>query len=112
MNNSKTLLAVAAGLAFSFAGIGTAAAAPSTDSAEIRLVVRYADAELATPDGLRRVQRRILAAVSQACPGGQIGDLEHWAPTAACRAQALARAAAQVKNPQLAAVLAARSNQG
>ena len=114
MTDTRTLLAVAAGLALSMAGIGTAAAssANSAGSADIRITVRYADAELATPEGLRRVQKRILAAVSQACPGGAIGDLEHWAPTGACRARALAGAVAQIKSPQLAAVLAAHSNQG
>jgi len=112
MNSTKTLLAAAAGLALSIAGLGTATAATSADSAATRIVVRYADAELATPEGLRRVQHRILTAVAQACPGGEIGDLEHWAPTAACRTQALAHAAAQVKSPQLAAVLAASSHQG
>jgi len=112
MTNTKTLLAVAAGLAFSIAGISTANAATSADSAATRIVVRYTDTELATPEGVRRVQQRILTAVAQACPGGEIGDLEHWASTAACRTQALAHAAAQVKSPQLAAVLAVKSGQG
>ena len=112
MSNTKTVLALAAGLAFSSAGIGTASAATSAGGAATRIVVRYADTELATPEGMQRVQQRILTAVSQACPGGEIGDLEHWVSTASCRAQALAHAAAEVKSPRLAAVLAAKSSQG
>ena len=112
MSNTRTLIALAAGLALSLGGTTMAAASPSTDGSEQRVVVRYSAAELASDEGLQRVQRRILAAVKQACPSAPIRDLEKLVPVEACRAQALAHAAAQVKSPRLAAVLAVSAPQG
>jgi len=111
MYNTKTLIAVAAGLALGTAGIGTSFASTSDDDAGPRVVVRYAEAELATPEGVRRVQQRILSAVGQVCPAADMRDVERWVRAEACRSQAITRAVAQVKNPRLAAVLAVGTHQ-
>ena len=68
MKTTRTLIAVAAGLALNIAGIGTGFASTSDDSAELRVVVRYANSELTSGEGVGRVQRRILSAVEQVCP--------------------------------------------
>lgn len=106
MNSTKTLIAVAAGLALGITGTGTSFASTSDDDAIPRVVVRYAEAELATAEGVRHVQQRILSAVGQVCPAADTLDVERWAQVEACRAQAIARAVAQVKSPRLASVLA------
>ena len=112
MNSTKTLIAVAAGLALGMTGIGTSFASSNDDDAGLRVVVRYAEAELATAEGVRHVQHRILSAVGQVCPAADSRDVERWARVEACRAQAIASAVAQVKSPQLAAVLAVSTPQG
>ena len=111
MINTKTLIAVAAGLALGMTGIGSSFASTSEDDAGPSVVVRYAEAELATPEGVRHVQQRILSAVGQVCPAADMRDVERWVREETCRTQALAHAAAQVKSPRLAAVLAVSTHQ-
>ena len=111
MKTTRTLIAVAAGLALTIAGIGTGFASTSDDSTELRVVVRYANSELTSSEGVWRVQRRILSAVEQVCPAVDGRELARRAQVEACRSQALADAVAQVKSPQLAAVLAVSTHQ-
>jgi UrcA family protein len=111
MYSTKTLIAVAAGLALGITGIGTSFASTSDNDAGPRVVVRYAEAELATPEGVQHVRQRILSAVGQVCPAADMRDVERWVRAEACRSQAIARAVAQVKNPRLAAVLALSTHQ-
>ena len=106
MNSTRNLIAVAAGLALGMTGIGTSFASTSDEDAGSRVVVRFAEAELATAEGVHHVQQRILMAVRQVCSAPDTRDPEQWGREEACRAQAIARAAAQVKSPRLAAVLA------
>jgi len=112
MKTTRTLIAVAAGLTLSIAGIGTAFASTNDDSAVPRVVVRYSNSELTGGEGVWRVQRRILSAVERVCPAIDSRDLLWRTQVETCRAQALAGALAQVKSPQLAAVLAAGSPHG
>jgi len=112
MNSSKTLIAVAAGLVLSTAGIGTSFASTKENSADPVVVIRYADTELATDEGVRRVLQRIRAAVEQVCPAVDSRELARSAQVEACRAQAITRAAAQVKSPRLAAALAISAHGG
>lgn len=111
MNRTKALIAAAASLALGMTGIGTSFASTSDDDAGPRVVVRYAEAELATAEGVRQVQQRILTAVGQICPAADTRDPEQWGRVEACREQAIARAAAQVKSPRLVAVLAGNTHQ-
>jgi UrcA family protein len=112
MNSSKTLITVAAGLVLSAAGIGTSFASTKQDSVDSAVVIRYADAELATDEGVRHVLQRIRAAVDQVCPAVDSRELARSAQVEACRAQAITRAAAQVKSPRLAAALAVSTHRG
>ncbi len=112
MNTTRTLIAVAAGLALNIAGIGTSFASTSDDGAELRVVVRFANSELTSGEGVWRVKQRILSAVDQVCPTVESRDPERRAQAEACRAQALAGAVAQVKSPELAAVLAVGTHHG
>src|SRR5258706_13294139 len=112
MHTTRTLIAVAAGLALNIAGIGTGFASTGDDSAELRVVVRYANSELTSGEGVWRVKQRILSAVDQVCPTVESRDPERRAKAETCRAQALAGAVAQVKSPELAAVLAVGRHQG
>ena len=112
MNTTRTLTAVAAGLALNIAGIGTSYAFTSDDGADQRVVIRFANSELTSSEGVWRVKHRILSAVEQVCPAVESRDPARRAQAEACRAQALAGAVAQVKSPELAAVLAARTHQG
>jgi UrcA family protein len=111
MNSTKTLIAVAAGFALCTAGIGSSFASTSDDGAGPRVVVRYANAELETAEGLRHVRQRILSAVGQVCPAADIRDVERLARIKACWAQAIAGAVAQIKSPRLAALLAVSAHQ-
>jgi UrcA family protein len=111
MNSSKTLIAVAAGLALGMTAVGTSFAFTSDDDAVPSVVVQYKEAELATAEGVWHVRHRILSAVGQVCPAVDPRDMERWARVESCRAQALARAVAQVKSPRLAAVLAPSTHQ-
>ena len=106
MNTTRNLVAVAASLALNIAAISTGFASTSNDSTDPSVVVRYANSELTSGEGVWRVKRRILSAVEQVCPVVENRDLARKAQVEACRAQALAGAMAQVKSPQLAEVLA------
>jgi UrcA family protein len=112
MNTTRSLIAVAAGLALNIAGIGTGFASTSDDGAELRVVVRYADSELTSGEGVWRVKHRILSAVEQVCPAIDSRDLARRAQVEVCRSQALAGAMSQVKSPQLAEALAGGTHHG
>jgi UrcA family protein len=111
MNTPRTLMAAAASLALNIGTIATGFATTSDEGAMPRVVVRYAESELATAEGVRHVQHRILSAVARVCPAPDTLEVERWVPVEACRAQALAEAVAQVKSPQLAAVLSGSAHQ-
>ena len=58
--------------------------------------VRYADLDLATPDGVARLDRRIRVAVSAVCGTADIRDLSRAALVRQCRDNAMTGAAPQI----------------
>jgi UrcA family protein len=89
-------------------GAGAANAAV-VDSAAPTRVVRYSAASLATDSGVQQLYRRILYAAKLVCPEESM-DLTANSLTAACRAQAVARAIQQIGNTRLAALYASSSS--
>jgi UrcA family protein len=81
-----------------------AAASPATDVPSV--VVRYADLDLATDQGVRTLYTRIARAALKVCPDAPISDLNAVAQARTCQRQAIARAVRDVNRPMLAAVYA------
>ena len=82
---------------------GIAGAASTADDVP-SVVVRYADLDLATDQGVRVLYARIAHAASAVCPDVPISDLHALALSRACQQQAIARAVHAVNSPLLAAV--------
>jgi UrcA family protein len=76
---------------------GTATEVPS-------VVVRFADLDLATDQGVRSLYARIARAAHAVCPDARIRDLNAASQSRACQQQAIARAVREVNTPLLAAV--------
>ncbi|MFL6858475.1 MAG: UrcA family protein [Allosphingosinicella sp.] len=86
----KTLLplaALAAALVAHPASAQTAPAAPQ--------IIRYADLDLSNPAGVRELDRRIGAAIRDACGGASDADLHGQNLVIRCRVEARGQAAAQ-----------------
>lgn len=75
------------------------------------VTVKYADLDLGTDVGVRRLYKRISAAAEQVCPAGG-RDLQFIASSRKCRAEAIERAVQSLHNSQLAAVHAEHMHQG
>jgi UrcA family protein len=85
------------------AAAGSASAAGTvTDVPSV--VVRFADVDLATDQGVRSLYARIARAAHVVCPDAPVGDLNAAAQSRACQQQAIARAVREVNAPLLAAV--------
>jgi UrcA family protein len=83
-------------------------AAAATPPADVpTMIVHYADLDIATDEGARRLYRRIAAAAERVCPYADIQDLSGLAVSRSCQAQAIARAVQAVSSPRLADVYAA-----
>jgi UrcA family protein len=101
---SCTALVVGAiGIAASFAH----AATPDADVPSAS--VSYSDLNLSTEQGSRVLYQRIVSAAQQVCPSSTGPDARQLAKSRQCVADAIERAVSDVKNPKLAAVLAART---
>ena len=102
----------AALLAFTALGVTTmSVAAPASDeSAAVR--VRYSDLNLTTATGVNHLYRRIANAARLVCPDPYSRDLSVVAASQRCQADAIARAVAEVNNPQLALMHAERNSHG
>jgi UrcA family protein len=97
-----TLLAACAVTALSAAAnLAKAADAPATAS----VVVRYADLDVATPNGAAKLYRRIASAAHQVCPQADSSRLEDKMAAWSCRRQAVNRAVEQVNSPQVASLM-------
>jgi UrcA family protein len=93
-----------------FAALGVAAtsvAAPASDAAS-GVKVRYSDLSLTTAKGVNDLYRRIARAARLVCPDPYSRDLSVVAASERCQADAIARAVAEVNNPQLALMHAER----
>lgn len=85
-------LSAAAALANVAVAVPAHAAEPSAPTAS----VRYADLDLATPDGVARLDRRIRIAAKSVCGEADPRDLARMAPVQQCRAKAIVSAAPQI----------------
>jgi UrcA family protein len=112
MNTSKHVLAVAAGLAVGIFNVATSVAATPSDGDVRQVVVRYADLNLATPEGAARLHQRIVAAAKRVCPDAHIRNLYAAAQAHECQADAIRHAVNDVNNVRLSAIYAAKSHGG
>jgi UrcA family protein len=93
-------------------GMGTAGAASHDDTVPA-VSIKFDPRELSTERGARQVYRRLVQAAQQVCPADiSTGTLLPAKAGAECRAQALARAVAEINNANLAAVYSASSKRG
>lgn len=96
-----TLLSVGAVTALSSATyVATAADAPAAS-----VVVRYADLDVATPNGAAKLYRRIATAAHQVCPDADSRRLEDKMAAWSCRRQAVNRAVQSVNSPEVAGLM-------
>jgi UrcA family protein len=98
----KTLLILTA-LAASLGASPVAAQAPAAGD---RVVVSYADLDLASQSGIRTLNRRILTAVQIACGTASDADLHGKNVVSECRSTTFEQAASQVRG---AVALASRN---
>jgi UrcA family protein len=97
-----TLLSACAVTALSAAAnLAEAADAPATAS----VVVRYADLNVAKPNGAAKLYRRITTAAHQVCPDADSGRLADQMAVWSCRRQAVNRAVESVSSPQVASLV-------
>jgi len=94
------------------AGALSAAHATIPSDSAPSVAVKYSDLDLSTQEGALILYRRIAAAARTVCPDEDIRNLELFARSRACQAEAIARAVSDSHIPQLAAVYAARSKHG
>ncbi len=66
--------------------------------------VQYADLDLGTEYGAETLYKRIQSAAKQVCPWEDQRNLRAWRASQRCISDAIARAVADVNNPQLAKV--------
>jgi len=97
--------------AFALAVTTVTFAAPPSDAAP-SVTVRYDDLNLASTAGVDALYRRISSAASAVCRDEHTRDLTLQAAVEHCRANAIAQAVAEVKNPQLAVVHATHVSHG
>jgi UrcA family protein len=86
-------------------------AAPASDATD-SVKVRYSDLNLATDAGVGTLYRRIANAARLVCPDPYSRDLSVVAASEHCQADAIAKAVAEVNNPRLALMHAARASHG
>jgi len=105
----KSALLLVGAIGYVMAAGAASAADPAGDPPSV--VVRFSSDELTTDSGAHAVYRRLVAAANQVCPenGYSIWLRER---VRACRAQAIARAVAQINNPRLAAQQGAAATRG
>jgi UrcA family protein len=77
----------------------------------IKKIVTYGDLNLATPQGVQELYRRIYAASQQVCQVMDGGALEQKARLSLCTTQSIAHAVAAVDEPALTALQAAKTGQ-
>ena len=88
------------------------AASPGTASASMR--VSYADLDLSSEQGNKKLYARIVSAARQVCAADEVDmrDLQAFANEQACEREAIGGAVQQVHSPKLAAVYSAHLHGG
>ena len=76
----------------------------------MKMVVHYGDLNLANPEGVERLYRRIVAAAGQVCDSKD-RSLQVQARDGICQKQSIARAVALVNQPALRAFYARKTGQ-
>jgi len=110
----KTLSIIAAFAASLVATLVSAPVAAQVPAAPERVVVRYADLDLSSRDGIATLNRRVLTAVEEACGTLSDADVHGKNLIVACRHRSFAEAMSQARgaialaNRQGPAVLAGR----
>ena len=96
----KSALLLVGAIGYVMAAGAASAADPAGDPPSV--VVRFRSDELTTDSGAHAVYRRLVAAAYKVCPQN---DYSIWLSerVRACRAQAIARAVAQINSQRLAA---------
>ena len=116
MNTTKSLTVLAAAFTMSLIGTGISAGAAARAETAIdpapRVLVRYADLNLATTDGVARLYRRIVAAAQQVCPAAPSRELRRAAVAEQCRVAVVSRAVQQVNDVHLSAIHQATNPRG
>lgn len=79
-----------------------AASVPATAATTSTVAVQTSDLNLAIPAGVATLDRRLAAAANQVCPASDTRSLAQNRASAACRAEALAKAQ-PVRNARVAA---------
>jgi len=105
----RSLAVAGAFAALAVTTVGSAAA-PRDEAPSV--TVRYDDLNLASTAGVDALYRRISSAASAVCRDEHTRDLTLQAAVEHCRANAIAQAVAEVKNPQLAVVHATHVSHG
>ena len=98
--------------AFTLLGVTTMSVAAPASDASSGVKVRYGDLNLATAKGVDDLYRRIARAAREVCPDPYSRDLDVVAASQRCQAESIARAVAEVNNPQLALVHAEHTPHG
>jgi UrcA family protein len=87
------------------------AAEQARDSAPMMQTVMYSDLNLANPQGVERLYRRIVAAAQQVCDSRQGRSLQAQAMDSICTKQSIAHAVAAVGQPALSSLHAVKTGQ-
>ena len=69
--------------------------AASAQSQDVAVRIEYRDLNLASPDGVKRLDRRIAKAVTDLCPNDRAGNLSASLVVRRCRAAKIAQIAPQ-----------------
>jgi UrcA family protein len=106
----RLVLATLAAACMAVASTAVQAAEKSTGSEPVT-TVQFGDLNLANPQGVERLYRRIVAAAQQVCDTGQGPSLQAKSLEWTCTKQSIARAVAAVGRPALTALHAAKTGQ-
>jgi UrcA family protein len=104
------ILATLAAACLAVASTAVQAAEKSRDSEPVK-AVQFGDLNLASPQGVERLYRRIAAAAQQVCDTRQGRSLTAQALDSICTKQSIARAVVAVGQPALTALHAAKTGQ-
>ena len=116
MITTRLMAAIAAAFTVSLIGTGTSAAGDASAQTAMdpvpQVVVRYADLNLATHEGVAHLYRRIVAAARQVCPDAPSRELRRAAVADQCRAAVVSRAVQRVNDVHLSAIHQATNPRG
>ena len=107
----RLVLTTFAAACMAVAATAVHAAEQTRDSDSMMKTVLYGDLNLANPQGVERLYRRIVAAAQQVCDSRQGRSLQAQALDSICTKQSIARAVAAVGQPALTSLHAVKTGQ-